>query len=333
MCFADAEAGFETAVKAMVAKFKAIDATTDFIFLPVHPTETSDLAGGVEPLVDITQKIARDLGESFFDSFSIFKSWAIGTAAGLYTDVVHLSGAGDRYRNFCLWNNMALGRMPLGQISITGAKTFWDSSTEKSAFGKIGVTSGDLDSQEFYMTRPLEIRATNPGGGLGAANTVLRAWDHTSGRSAAWGMYVDQGIWGWIYAGTDQISINRNTGAGVAKLTSKYPVYAPALRISSSTTAISIIADAQAVVTEALSFIRLTSDSATATDRTFTLNNGAQGQILVLKWTSASFAGELLNTGNVELSADWSPTDNDTLTLIWDSAETKWTELARSANA
>jgi hypothetical protein len=51
---------------------------------------------------------------------------------------------------------------------------------------------------------------------------------------------------------------------------------------------------------------------------------------LILKWDDPTNAGELLDSGNVKLSAAWTPNDNDTLTLVFDGAE--WIETARSSN-
>lgn len=81
------------------------------------------------------------------------------------------------------------------------------------------------------------------------------------------------------------------------------------------------------------SFIKLTL-GASATGN-ITLSDGVQdGQHLVIKCVSN--AGTAIipdNTAqNVKLSADWNPTADDTLSLIWDSTDSNWTEMARSTN-
>lgn len=97
--------------------------------------------------------------------------------------------------------------------------------------------------------------------------------------------------------------------------------------------AVALTADNQAVVTLNRSFITLTSDDATATNRTFTLDAGVAGQRLTLMWNDATNAGELVDTGNAKLSATWtnSGSQYNTLSLICDG--TNWIELCRSANA
>lgn len=98
-----------------------------------------------------------------------------------------------------------------------------------------------------------------------------------------------------------------------------------------------LTADNQVVTVGSSSYIPLSSDNATAANRTMVLGQGAYaGQILVLEWTHATNQGELADDGsvsgggNVRLSATWSPGQYDTLTLIWNG--TDWLELCRSNN-
>jgi hypothetical protein len=94
---------------------------------------------------------------------------------------------------------------------------------------------------------------------------------------------------------------------------------------------VTITADNQ-VVTPTASFITIDSDNGTAANRTFTIANGSSGQMLNLKFIAAANQAELLDTGNAQLSVAWTPTQHDTLVLIWDDLATAWTELSRSAN-
>lgn len=98
---------------------------------------------------------------------------------------------------------------------------------------------------------------------------------------------------------------------------------------------VSLTADGTTILPTS-SVILITSNSATASQRTFTISeSGASeaGRILVLVWDSVN-AGEMVASGTVALSATWPAGTNnsqDTLTLI--ATGTRWVELCRSANA
>ena len=92
---------------------------------------------------------------------------------------------------------------------------------------------------------------------------------------------------------------------------------------------VSLTADDTVITASDTSYIALSSDSAVATDRTFTLTAGADGQRLTIVFTGAN-AAELLDAGIHKLSADFLPTGDDTLDLISDG--TDWYELSVSAN-
>ncbi len=107
-----------------------------------------------------------------------------------------------------------------------------------------------------------------------------------------------------------------------------------ALRLRPTTVALT--ADNQVVTVGDRSYIRLSSDNATAANRTFVLAQGAgAGHGLTLEWTGTN-AGELVDDsavsggGNHRLSATWTPTQYDTLQLIWNG--TDWIETSRSVN-
>jgi hypothetical protein len=101
--------------------------------------------------------------------------------------------------------------------------------------------------------------------------------------------------------------------------------------LAQASTATALTADNQAVTPGSNNRIQLSSDDATASNRTFTLSaTGAiTGQIYILI-APASNACELADTGIHVLSAAWSPNASDTLTLLFDG--TNFIELARSAN-
>ena len=96
-----------------------------------------------------------------------------------------------------------------------------------------------------------------------------------------------------------------------------------------------LLADNQSIVLSAgQGVLYLTSDNTTATNRTFTISNGDnEGQRLTIILTSATAnACELANTGNVKLSAGWTPaTQYSNISLIFDG--TNWIETSRVTGA
>lgn len=97
---------------------------------------------------------------------------------------------------------------------------------------------------------------------------------------------------------------------------------------------VSLSADGQAVVVGVATMVEIYSDSTTATDRTFTISDGAmQGHRLTLVLASgSSTAAELADSGNCALSAAWQPTQYDTLVLVWSKELAKWLEVSRANN-
>jgi len=94
-----------------------------------------------------------------------------------------------------------------------------------------------------------------------------------------------------------------------------------------------LTADNQAITVGNRSHIVISSNNATATNRTFTLSNGLRdGQMLILEWSGTN-AGEMVAATNRKLSATWTPTQYDTISLIWSDNASAWLELCRSANA
>lgn len=93
-----------------------------------------------------------------------------------------------------------------------------------------------------------------------------------------------------------------------------------------------ITADDTNLIITNLTYKRVSSNSAVATDRTFVLPDGDRaGHMIMIEWVGTN-AGEL-STTNARLSGGvpWLPTQYDTITLIWNG--TDWIELCRSVNA
>lgn len=99
-----------------------------------------------------------------------------------------------------------------------------------------------------------------------------------------------------------------------------------------------LTADDQVLSPAGRTYVLLDSDDATATNRTLVLGDGSEaGHALILQFVAASNAMELLDDGatdggggNVRLSADWTPGQYDSLSLIFDG--TDWIETGRSNN-
>lgn len=96
---------------------------------------------------------------------------------------------------------------------------------------------------------------------------------------------------------------------------------------------VSLVADDQVLILNPkTSLVRITSDNTTATNRTFTFPGGYRmGQQLMLTVVSAGATTcQLVDGGNVALSAAWTPQLNDTLSLVWNGSV--WLEQCRSDN-
>lgn len=94
----------------------------------------------------------------------------------------------------------------------------------------------------------------------------------------------------------------------------------------------SLTADNQVIDVSNYTLVRITSDNTTATNRTFSITNGivVGHQVLLTLVSAGATAADLQDTGNVNLSAAWQPTQDDTLSLVWQGS--KWVEVGRSDN-
>lgn len=95
---------------------------------------------------------------------------------------------------------------------------------------------------------------------------------------------------------------------------------------------VALTADGQNVLLMGCSRIDLVSDNTTATSRTFTVEGSTlDGQILELVLISgASTTCELADSGNMRLSAAWTPLQWDTIVLQWSQVAGAWLELSRA---
>ncbi len=101
-------------------------------------------------------------------------------------------------------------------------------------------------------------------------------------------------------------------------------------------TTVTLTADNQFVMTQGYSLIRLYSDDTTSTNRTFTIQSGYNSTVdpggnnllTLIFEAGSSYTCELANTGNVKLSAAWTPVQYQSLVLRWDG--TYWVEVGRA---
>lgn len=107
----------------------------------------------------------------------------------------------------------------------------------------------------------------------------------------------------------------------------------PGFGLGENSLNVSLSADNQQIfVTRNAPFIRLTSDNATATNRTFTLTQGpTDGFLLKICLVGGALnKAELLSTGNVLLTGGtWTASAGDYLTIQWDQTSLTWREISR----
>lgn len=94
---------------------------------------------------------------------------------------------------------------------------------------------------------------------------------------------------------------------------------------------VTLVADDTGVDVSGVSMLYISSDNTTAANRTFTITSSTLvGHELTLVFESgASTTCQLADSGNVKLSAVWTPTQYDALKVFWDGAY--WVEISRTA--
>lgn len=106
--------------------------------------------------------------------------------------------------------------------------------------------------------------------------------------------------------------------------------------ISINVATVNVTNDDQAITAaqmDGVTFLRLDSNG-TPVNRTVTLANGVtNGHRLIIRAVATGANGvELADAANLQLNGLATLNDGDTLTLMWDSANTVWVELSRSDN-
>lgn len=180
-----------------------------------------------------------------------------------------------------------------------------------------GVTSQTGDLLRFENVTPTTLARFNKGGYLGLRQTTAPADADVSTSE----------IMPWLDHTVDatMVKFKAKDSSGTVRN--------GALALEGDS-AVSLTADDQAVATANVNYISLSSDNGTAANRTFTITAGYRGKRLTIEWTGTN-AGEIVDDsasggGAVRLSATWTPTQYDTLSLIHNG--TDWIETGRSAN-
>lgn len=195
--------------------------------------------------------------------------------------------------------NLGLG----GNISTSGSGTFGPvTNTSTVIKGTSANRLFSVNTNQFMVTNGLV--------GIGKTPTV--ALD-VSGAIAASG-----NISGAVITGT-------SVGAG--------PI--DGAYFSTADAAFETLAADNQVIVAGRSYILVQSDNVTAGNRTFLLDPApVAGMVLTLEWVGTN-AGELVDNSasggaTVRLSATWTPTEHDTLTLRYNGGD--WIEAGRSTN-
>ncbi len=103
--------------------------------------------------------------------------------------------------------------------------------------------------------------------------------------------------------------------------------------VSQQAMQVNLLADNTLIDISNAALVVISSDSVTATNRTFTLSTPTIGnQHLNLVFISgSSYTCQLVNGGNCQLSTDWLPTQYQSLELQYEVTTGKWIELGRNS--
>lgn len=206
---------------------------------------------------------------------------------------------------------------PAARTSVTTEKSQLLGSAQT-----LTLTSGATvtNQRQYQFTAPV----INGIAGGGAETVTNAATLYVSGEPTGANIVFTNGPYAlWVDSGISRLD-------GALDLRGKFQL--------NSAQTVTLTADNQVVTVGDSSYIRISSDNTTATNRTFVLTQSTLvGHVLVIEWTHATNRGELVDdsaqsgAGNHRLNATWTPTGaNQTLYLI--SNGTDWVELGRSLN-
>ena len=234
---------------------------------------------------------ANFVGAQYTDASSAFRLGSTVAALATAAEVGSLGGLYNRSAGGVLWSSTS---------SYAGTV---DTGLARNGAGIVEINNGTAGTLRDLTARNLTANS--------AAGTVPLTVNGAASQTADLLLIQNS-------AGTDLVNVG---SAGDLK-TIGHAAFA--------VEAVNLLADNTAVATTNRFLITLSSDSTTATDRTFTLATGVTGQTLKIVWTHATNRGEMADTGIQKLSAAWSPDQDDTISLVFDG--TNWYETSRSAN-
>lgn len=242
--------------------------------------------------------------------------------------------AGVTYSTFSKAGNLEL------QYGVTGTTV---TSTAVGAFGVVtssGISMGAGTLKLAAASRGIDATGT------GVVATTATFMTVASTNVGTYGVVTSSGI--WMQNGTLTLDATSRgidaTGTGIVASSGTFD----AVVLATQAAVVTITATNTLLDVSDTSFVKLTSNNATSTNRIFCLGKARPGHILVLKWdTNAGTNEGQLNDGlsgagsctaansamPASLVAVWPAATNqpdDTITLIFGGSE--WTEISRSAN-
>ena len=204
-----------------------------------------------------------------------------------------------------------------------------------------GIAAGELITQTYAPTAAHSIFKVGTTASTDITIMYLEGSNMASGGNQSYFSITDgSSEWAWGYGlgggnNTKALQFAPGSGAAIAmRLTFTNGALVAENAFTTTSDTVNLTADNQEVTTNTRSFLKLTSDNTTPTNRTFTLASGeADGQRLTIMWNDNTNGGELVDTGTSKISSEWLVQGNmqyKTLNLIWDG--TNWVELSRSNN-
>ena len=241
---------------------------------------------------------------------------AIGTNANIN---LHLEPKGDGFLH--LHSPVAIGQGTNSAYEIFIGELVGDTTAQ----GRLNNTgSGDVGWEYTLPNVPV---------------SWMQGVDQSDGNK--WKISHLAGVGALLGTGNDKLVLTTDADLSeIRDFTASREIQANALTLSTQAV-VTITADNQVLTVGTSSYIRLTSDDATNTNRTFCLTDGIRGgQFLILEWTDGTNEGQLQDEAlpcasgtTPQIDGDWPAANNqlnDTLRLNWNG--TAWVELSRSAN-